>query len=215
MNPVGSTQDGTADVGRAVEGSREATARLFATLRTVKDLDVTRPSLLPGWTVGHVLTHLARNADSFVRILHAAGEGRAVPQYPGGAAERNQDIEQGAKRATEVILEDLEDSAGRLDATWHEVGALVWQGHGLRADGSLLPCRVLPISRWREVEVHHLDLGLGYAASDWPAEFVTLDLPYALDRLPERLGDPAQRAEFLAWIYGRTERPSDFVLRPF
>ena len=27
---------------------------------------------LEGWTVGHVLTHLARNADSHVRMLEAA-----------------------------------------------------------------------------------------------------------------------------------------------
>ena len=26
--------------------------------------------------------------------------------------------------------------------------------------------------RWREVEVHRADLGLGYDRSDWPAEYV-------------------------------------------
>ncbi len=38
--------------------------------------DPTLPSLLPGWTRGHVLTHIARNADSFVRVLEAARSGR-------------------------------------------------------------------------------------------------------------------------------------------
>ena len=33
------------------------------------ELDVAAPSRLPDWTVGHVLTHLARNADSIVRVL--------------------------------------------------------------------------------------------------------------------------------------------------
>ena len=39
------------------------------------DLDVTAPSLLPGWTVGHVLTHLARNADSMTLALAGAERG--------------------------------------------------------------------------------------------------------------------------------------------
>jgi hypothetical protein len=41
-------------------------------------------------------------------------------------------------------------------------------------------------SRWREVEVHHVDLGLGYAASEWPVAFVTRGLADALDELPAR-----------------------------
>ena len=41
-----------------------ATARLLATARTLDDDAVRAPSPLPGWTRGHVLTHVARNADS-------------------------------------------------------------------------------------------------------------------------------------------------------
>ncbi len=147
------TQAETAGIRQASNGSRGATNRLLAALGAVDDLDVTRPSLLPDWTVGHVLTRLARNADSFVRILRSAGENRPVPQCPGGAAGRNQDVEQGAGRPTEVIMADLVDSAARLDATFEEVPGVVWQRHGLRTDGSPFPCRVLPTSRRPEVEV--------------------------------------------------------------
>lgn len=156
-------------------------------------------------------TCLARNADPFVRILRSAGENRPVPQCPGGAAGRNQDIEQGAGRPTEVIMADLVNSAARLDATFEELPGVVWQRHGLRTDGS---CRVLPISRWPEVEVHHVDLGLGHGSTECPPELVGLDVPYALERDPERLGD-AQRAAFLASIHGRADGPAGFVLRPF
>lgn len=31
--------------------------------------------------------------------------------------------------------------------------------------------------RWREVEIHHVDLACGYHPSDWPAEFVRRLLP--------------------------------------
>jgi maleylpyruvate isomerase len=202
------------DIERAIAGSREATGRLFDTLEQIDDSVAIRPSLLPGWSVAHVLTHIARNADSFVRVLTGAAEGREVRQYPSANA-RSQDIDEGATRSAPEIIDDLRASAVRLDATLSEVPDEVWGRQGLRGDGSPLPCRLLPIARWREVEVHHCDLGLGYGVSDWPTEFVSLDLPLALDRVPARIENPAQRAAFLAWIYGRAEEPGGVVLRPF
>src|SRR2546430_1201820 len=41
----------------------EATGRLLASATTLTDTGMREPSLLPGWTRGHVLTHVARNAD--------------------------------------------------------------------------------------------------------------------------------------------------------
>ena len=56
-----------------------------------------RPSLLPDWTVGHVLTHLARNADSMDRVLEAAERGDVVERYAGGGAGRDAEIEAGRR----------------------------------------------------------------------------------------------------------------------
>jgi maleylpyruvate isomerase len=41
-------------------------------------------------------------------------------------------------------------------------------------------------SRWREIEVHHVDLGLGYSPSEWPVSFVTRGLDDAFAELPAR-----------------------------
>ena len=57
--------------------------------------------------------------------------------------------------------------------------------------------------------------GSGTLYSDWPEGFVNADLPLALERLPGRIASPAQRAEFLAWVYGRTGQPADIELRSF
>jgi uncharacterized protein (TIGR03083 family) len=51
---------------------QDSHARLRRTLAGLTDAGARRPSLLPGWTVGHVLTHLARNGDSHVRMLDGA-----------------------------------------------------------------------------------------------------------------------------------------------
>ena len=205
----------TEDIEKGIAGSRGATGRLLATLEVIDDSVATRASLLPGWNVGHVLTHLARNADSFARVLQGAAEGQELAQYPGGAIGREQAIEDGAGRPAAAILDDVRGSAARLDEVWAKLPAVAWDGRGSRIDGAPLPCRLLPASRWREVEVHHADLGLGYSAADWPEDFVSFDLPSALQRLPERIEVPAQRAALLAWVYGRAPQPVDLQLRSF
>ncbi len=45
-------------------GCRQAHTKLFATIAGLTDDGVSRPSLLADWTVGHVLSHLARNAGA-------------------------------------------------------------------------------------------------------------------------------------------------------
>ena len=47
-----------------------ATDRMLRTAATLDDAAVAAPSPLPGWTRGHVLTHLARNADGLGNLLH-------------------------------------------------------------------------------------------------------------------------------------------------
>ncbi len=72
-----------------------ATSRLLATAKTLSDADVRAPSGLPGWSRGHVLSHIARNADSLVNRLTTAATGVDIPQYPSPEA-RDAGIEAGA-----------------------------------------------------------------------------------------------------------------------
>ena len=44
-----------------------AAQRLLGTARIIDESDLREPSLLPGWTRGHVLAHLARGADEIGR----------------------------------------------------------------------------------------------------------------------------------------------------
>lgn len=48
------------------------------------------------------MTHLARNADSFVRLLEGAARGEVAAQYPGGSAQRNGEIDAGSERLLEA-----------------------------------------------------------------------------------------------------------------
>jgi maleylpyruvate isomerase len=199
--------DMPAATARAVNACRDASARLLATLDGLDDATARRPSRLPDWTVGHVVTHLARNADSQVGMLKGAMAGTVTDQYEGGLDGRAAAIAAGAGRPAAELVSDLNRAIDDLDATWGRVPVEVWAtGHGRMGNGELCPCAELPARRWREVEIHWVDLGLGAEPADWPDAFVELELPKALVQVPDRLS-PADRATLLAWLVGRVEGP--------
>jgi maleylpyruvate isomerase len=196
-----------AATARAVDACRDASARLLATLDGLDDPSARRPSRLPDWTVGHVVTHLARNADSHVRMLEGAMAGAVTDQYEGGLDGRAAEIAAGAGRPAAELVSDLNRAIDDLDATWGRVPVEVWAtGRGRMGNGELCPCAEMPARRWREVEIHRVDLGLGAEPADWPDVYVELELPKALAQLPDRLS-PADRATLLAWLVGRVEGP--------
>src|SRR5207245_7746700 len=143
----------------------------LATASTLDDGAARRPSLLPNWSVGHVLTHLARNADGHTRRLEAALQGGEMARYPGGPEQRDREVEQGVGRPAAELLADVAASARRLEETWAQCERAGWPHSNLLA-GDRFPTTESPIRRLREVEVHHVDLGLGYTSADWPDPYV-------------------------------------------
>ena len=186
-----------------VAGCLAAQDGLLAALRGLDDAAARRPSLLPGWSVGHVLTHIARNADSVVWRLEGAAAGEVRDQYPGGLEQRKAEIEAGVGRPAGVLMADV----SRTSAAVAEVMAgCPWRpGHVLsRMSRGVVETsrRTRSSSRWREVVVHHGDLGLGPVAL--PSALVDAWLPRELARLAERT-DPAR---LLSWVIGRGDPPA-------
>jgi maleylpyruvate isomerase len=132
------------------------------------------PSLLPGWTRGHVVTHVARNADGLRNLLVWARTGVETPQYASWE-QRNRDIEEGARRSAAALVDDsrlaterfLDEACALHGAQWE---ALV-RG---TSSPTPFPARDVLKSRRTEVEVHHADLGIGYGPVDWPDDFTEM-----------------------------------------
>jgi maleylpyruvate isomerase len=206
---------------RDLASVRDATERLLTAAAKLDNAAVTDQSRLPGWTRGHVLAHLARNADALVNVL----EGR--PMYVSGDA-RDNDIARDAPRPLDVQLADVRESAARFQdaaavpADWSRTVEL---RNGVTDSASRVPFR-----RWGEVELHHVDLGIGYELEDLPAEFTEREIDFLAQRFeghpevpPTRLTDgtrawstgreasePAttvtgERAELLGWLAGRRD----------
>jgi maleylpyruvate isomerase len=148
-----------------------ATARLLETAQALDDGAVGEPSLLPGWTRGHVLAHVARNADGCTNLLTWARTGVETPQYPSGES-READIVAAAGRPIGEHLADLEASAARFSDAVDEMPLEAWGATVRWLSGRADRATGVTWSRLREVEVHHVDLGLSYVPSSWPAAFV-------------------------------------------
>jgi maleylpyruvate isomerase len=178
-----------------IERVRDAQQRFLDAISGLDDESVRRPSLLPDWTVGHVIAHVARNADSHVRRSEAAAHGETVEQYPGGYAGRTAEIEASAGRSAVGLAEDLRTSAARLDDVWTSLPDAAWAVLTIDVSGTRRPLALLPSRRWQELEVHAIDLDVGITHRDWPHDFVAAALPRIRQSLAARLAEGARAPE--------------------
>lgn len=196
------------DHGHDLASVRDATDRLLTAAAKLDNAGVTQPSRLPGWSRGHVLAHLARNADALVNVL----QGR--PMYTSAEA-RDADIERDAPRPLDAQLTDLRESA----ACFQEAGAAPadWSRTVELRNGVTDSASRVPFRRWGEVELHHVDLGIGYELEDVPAQFTEREIDFLARRFsghpdvpPARLTDGTR-----AWRTGReTTEPEITVTGP-
>lgn len=176
------------EAGQSLAHLQRATARLLTTTATMSDAQAREPSLLPGWTRGHVLTHIARNADAIGNLLRSARTGTPIPMYPSQQV-RDGDIEAGSGRPSAALLADLRASAGALEAEAASLPDEAWPAmvHTRRGDA---PARSALLMRLAEVEIHHVDLGFAYRPGDWPASFAPSQVGRVAAAFSGRAGVP-------------------------
>ncbi|MFK0047308.1 maleylpyruvate isomerase family mycothiol-dependent enzyme [Streptomyces sp. NPDC090741] len=158
---------------RDLRSVREATDRMLTALAKLDNAALAEESHLPGWTRGHVLAHLARNADALVNVF--AGR----PMYESAEA-RDSDIERDAPRPLEVQLADVRAThAGFLAQTEQDQD---WSRTVELRNGVTDLASNVPFRRLVEVELHHVDLNIGYELSDLPQDFTAREIAFLADR---------------------------------
>jgi maleylpyruvate isomerase len=167
------------------------------------DTEYAEPSGLPGWTRGHVLAHLALNAEGLAGALGGVVDGTPVTMYVSQEA-RDADIGELAGAEPDVIRSRLlggcTDLAGALDAVPPDrVDTVVERVPG----GRQFPVSAVPGMRLGEVEIHHADLGTGYRPDQWPAGFTLLMLDRMVGRDPAETAFSAQATDVArTWTFG-------------
>jgi maleylpyruvate isomerase len=167
-----------------LEAVRVATRRFLASIDELSDVQAEAPCRLPSWNRAELITHVARNADGIRGMVEAAARGEVAAMYPGGAEQRADGIAAGRDERAAVLVTDVRRASDRLADAWLELPADGWDRVGKASVDRRMS--ELPWVRWREVEVHHLDLGMEYEPADWPVQFVTRALDELLAALPRR-----------------------------
>ena len=182
-----------AQTGRAVARAITATARhtslLVADARALADVGY--PSLCEGWTRGHVLTHVARNAEAIGRLVDWAVDGTPRAMYPGGTPARDAAIEEGARRSVRESVDDVSRTAAAL-APRLEALRGPWAVDGVEMRGGLVvsPAR-LAFLRLREVVFHHVDLDAGFTFAEVEEDLLREFVDDAVERLRADARAPA------------------------
>ena len=184
------------DDPRLVDAVRTHTDLLLATANTLDD--AAAPSLCVGWSRGHVLTHVARNADGMVALVRAAVDGTSETMYASSQA-RDADIDAGSARPLDELVTDVEHSAAALAEALPRLGV---EHRGIRLERIpgvyLMHAARIPFLRLREVVYHHVDLDAGFIFDDVEPWLLSL----FLDDEDARLDEPARhraRAGDLLW----------------
>lgn len=182
----------------------EAHRRLRDVLAELTDAQVLEPSLLPGWTRGHVIAHLADAARARGRLVEHALRGEVVDMWEPG--ERDEIIEATASRSAAEHRAALAEHSDRLEKAW--AGVEDWSDDFATA----------VFTRWREVWIHLVDLDLGVRPADWSVELAGHTVDLLRRRLPDdfslRATDVPRRwgtgteiagtvRDLAAWLAGR------------
>lgn len=233
-----STTPHTFDPAAELNEVQLATDRLLASMAGLDAGALAEPSLLPGWTRGHVCSHVASNADGLVNLLTWARTGVETPMYPPGDA-RERAIEAGTSRSPAEHVEAVRSSARQFAEAVAQHPSDRWEVDVMWRGGAVTPVRAVLWARLREVEIHHVDLDLAYAPARWTDEFTShvmanatskfreLDPPPAFDVhavdtdarwqlgvAPSPVVVSGAQAAVLAWLIGRSSGDGLFVDGP-
>ena len=169
------------------------TERVVATAASLSNDAVLAPSLCEGWSRGHVLAHIARNADALGRVCAVALTGEPGTMYPSQQT-RDDEIEAGARRPAAAQAADILESGERLAPLLAALGpehadVLVERVPG----GPQISVGWVPFMRLRELVFHHVDLDACFRFDRVAPEVVDLFLTEAVDRLRSHAEAPSVR----------------------
>ncbi|WP_205472383.1 maleylpyruvate isomerase family mycothiol-dependent enzyme [Nocardioides sp. SYSU D00038] len=182
---------------------QEATARLVRTVDSMPDDSFAADTILPGWSRAHVVAHVALNSEALAGVLEGVVTRQPTTMYA-SQERRDADIvalaEAGPRALRDRLLAGATRYAEALDLVGPEHEETTFER---TPGGRVIRVGAVPLMRLTEVEVHHADLGAGYAAHDWPTEFVVLLLDRCARRYDASRGFTARATDLdRSWTFG-------------
>ncbi|MFG1810728.1 maleylpyruvate isomerase family mycothiol-dependent enzyme [Streptomyces sp. NPDC049040] len=156
--------------------------RLRGLLDGLTDEAARAPSALPGWTRGHVLTHIEGVALALARQARYALRGREIEVYDGGRPARDAAIEAGHGRGAAQLAAAVGAALDEAEASWAGVGPGDWRRPVAYRGGTV---RTAGLAWWREVEIHTADALLGAGPDHWPPQLCAHLVDFLSVRVPD------------------------------
>jgi maleylpyruvate isomerase len=145
---------------------------------------------------------VTNKARAHVWLFGGPERGEVRHLYPDGY-DSDLAADAAASRAASELLDDLQDAFSLLEQAWDALDDALWDHESVMTAGRRRTMSEIVSHHLRDVEVHHVDLAIGYQTSDWPSVFVEGELRRRVDGLPDR----ADHADLLAWLLGRRDAP--------
>jgi uncharacterized protein (TIGR03083 family) len=188
------------------------TARIVEALSELDEMDLTRPSLLRGWSCLTIACHLRYGAEALRAMTEATLSGRPASFYPEGRAQQRARtlLPSDDERPSDVV-QSLARHSERLSQLWSSLKEDMWNRQMLEpADnpdlGSITLGR-LALLRLTEVQVHGSDLGLNL--DDWSPFFIEVALSMRLEWLNvRRTNQPVDDILEGSWLLVASDGPS-------
>jgi maleylpyruvate isomerase len=197
----------------------DASARLVRTVDGFHGDDWAAPSLLPGWQRAHVVAHLALNAEGMARALRGlVGDSDSDPprtMYDSDDQRARDIAELAVRKASEIRAHLL----GAVTILGEAIGAVpddLWETRVERTPGGrTMRAGAFPGMRWRELEIHHVDLDAGYTRAAWSLAFAEHLLDAMTKRLrPEHAFQVTPLDSQRTWVLGDSESQVPVVTGP-
>ena len=217
----GRMPDRDADRELAAASLGSASGRVVRTVDGFRGGDWDGPSLLPEWTRAHVVAHLALNAEGMARALHGvvAPEDDDEPRTMYDSDDqRARDIVELAGSTASEIRDRLLGGVTILQEALDRVPGDQWETRVERTPGGrAIRVAAFPGMRWRELEIHHVDLDAGYDCAQWSLPFAEHLLDAMTKRLtPEQAFEVKPLDSTRTWVLGDgpAEYPVPIVTGP-
>lgn len=172
---------------RSMQWLRVGTDRLVAVVDGLSDADFSRPSLLPSWSRGTLVAHLALNAGALCNLVAWARTGVESPMYASNE-QRAADIARLGAAPVAQIRAEFHAGAVRLDAALAALPDGCWAAPVRTARGRPVPASEIPWMRNREVWVHAVDLDAGVSFDGYPTDLLVALLDDAAALMSTRPG---------------------------
>lgn len=166
----------------------DADDRFLTVVGGLNEQDLRAPSLLPGWSRGHVIAHVALNGEAYRGALRSVIAGEPACMYASAEA-RDRDIDVLAAASADELVARCGRVAAELLPLFDRLGPEHAEAVVSRlpdGTGMTFPADQALEKRLGEVWIHLADLGTpSFSHHDWPAPFSSSLVATRAGRHPE------------------------------